>query len=256
MFRSQHLLSGRRVVCVNGLTGKIIDPQNGNRGDFSPAVGKNRIRAGHFQQGYIAAAQREREAIIITGEGGDAQPLRHCHQAICFGRGGIIVDADEIQSLDRRDVVRIRQRAAHQHRTMETPIVIDWFVRRARIVGVAGGRKLRGHIPNQGGGRPTFLESGDVGQRLDGGSRLPRADCHIHLAVDCIVIEIRRTDHRQDLARGGADHHQRAVGDMFARQRVHLIADRFLGGILQTRVKRGVNIKPGTVDHGRVVHRF
>jgi len=104
VFGAQRLHGLGRLIFVNHVAFVIHNPSDGYRRHLLPAVGKDGIGAGHLQQAHITAAQRQRQAIIIAGERGDAQPLGKRHQSIGPLSGGVVINANVFQRLDRRDV--------------------------------------------------------------------------------------------------------------------------------------------------------
>ncbi len=168
MFGADDLLAGLRLVFVDHVAGVVYDLEDSHRWDAPSAVGKDGKGAGHFQQADFAAAQRERQAVILACKCGNAQPFGHADHAFFFGRVWVVVNAYELQRLDGRDVERIGKRRADGHRAVKLAVVIDRLVRFARIVWVAGGRKLAWHVPDQRGGRPALFEGGHIVDGFDG----------------------------------------------------------------------------------------
>ena len=58
MFRTDHLLSLRRLIFVNNITLKIHDLQDGDRRDFFAAVCEDGEGGGHIDQADVPTAQR------------------------------------------------------------------------------------------------------------------------------------------------------------------------------------------------------
>ncbi len=85
---------------------------------------------------------------------------------------------------------------------------------------------------------------------------MARAQGHVDLPGDGIVVEIRRTHHCQNLSGFWLDGHQSAIGGIFLRQCRHLLLYRGLSHLLQLRVQCGVHAKAGTVNGLRVVFGF
>ena len=136
-------------------------------------------------------------------------------------------------------------------------IIVDRAIRLTRVVRVARGREFTGHIPDQGGGRPAFFERGNIVDRLDGGTRLAcGAVCHVDLAGDGFVVEIRRANHGKDLACGRLDGNQRAVVRVLVGEQGYLFGDQPLGFILKRWVERGVDDEAGAIDRLRIVLSF
>ena len=162
MFRADDLLSLRRGVLINHLALIIHDLQDGNGGNSNAAVGEHRIHTRHFQHTDIAAAEREREAIIVAGQRSNAKAIRHGNHAV------VAIHTHKLQRLHGGNVKGIRQRGANRNRPVKFIIVIIWNIGRTGIIRIAGRREFRGHIPNQGGRSPTFFKSRNVIDRFDG----------------------------------------------------------------------------------------
>src|SRR5574340_1769185 len=139
MFGADDLLTGRRLVLIHHLALVVDDLQNRHRRHPAALVGKHRISARQLQQRYLAAAKGQRQAVVFTVERGDAKPFGLRDQSVLVGSDRVVVDADILQRLDRRNVVRIGQRRSHGHGYVKFIIVVYWGVRPAGVVWITGG---------------------------------------------------------------------------------------------------------------------
>ena len=212
MLGPQNLFTLDRLVLIHHVALKVGDLPNGDGRDFLSIIGNDTISRGQLQQADIATAECEGQAVVWPGEGGDAQLLGHADHPLFLRSVRIVVNADEIECLYCRDIEGVGQRRAYGDRTMEAAVVIDRAIRLARVVRVAGGRKLARHIPDQSGHRPTFFEGRQVVDRLDRRPWLARrAVCHVDLPGDGFVVKVRGANHGQDLPGRGPDGDKSAV---------------------------------------------
>ncbi len=218
------------------VAGRVLDAQDGDRRHAPPAVVQHGKGAGHLQQRHVAAAQGQAQPIIGRPvERGDAHALR------LFEKAG---QAHELQGLDRRDVERLGQRLADQHRAVLLAVIVPGHIR------CAVGTRPRGrHIPDHGRRGPALLKGGDVGDRLDRRSRLLQRQRLVHLAVDVGVVKVGAADHGQDLAGVGSERYQGAVGGLLVLEGRHVGRDLLLGDLLQARIEGGGHAHSATVQH-------
>ena len=189
LLRRHDLLAGWRHVLFQNLPVGAGHVQHGHGGHAQAAVGEGGVGSGQLQQGDLAAAQGEGQAVVGAGERGDAQAAGHVAQGW---------QPHMLQGLHRRDVVGVGQRRAHGDPAVGFAVVVDGHVGRVGSVG-----ELGAHVLDERGRRPPvllLLEGGQVGQRLDGRAGLPLPQRHVHLAVNVGVVEVHAAQHGQDLA--------------------------------------------------------
>ena len=251
------LLAGGRRIVHQDIAPAILDAQDRAGFHTHTATREDGESAGHLQQFGFTAAQRERQPI-----GG--RPVIWVLRAVEFGRNKRFdaqsrahlqhaVNSHELERLHGRDIVRVGERVAQKHRTVVLLVVIDRDVGRIGSVGELGAQ-----VPHQRGRRPTALEGGDVGEGLDGGTRLAAAQRDVYLAVYIFVVEVSGADQRQDVASGWIKRDERAVGPVAVGQRSHALAHGLLGQRLQAMVERGVDAQALTplvpVERLRAIH--
>ncbi len=161
------------------------------------------ISVGEFQQGHLAAAQRQSKSVrgmSLTSEGLEPKSIGHLQEFLypCV-----------LQSFHRRYVVGIGQRVAHRHHSVLPFVVVRRYVHPAGTV-----RKFGFHVHDGRGRSPPFLwehEIGQVNQRLQRRSGLSGPQGNVHLTVDGFVVVICTADHGEDFSRAGPDGHESPV---------------------------------------------
>ena len=168
------LLASRRSVIHQDVAPAVLDAQDRAGWHTRTAVGKDGKGPRHLQQRDLAAPQRERQPVgrgllvrilgakdLGVRQRSGTQPRGHLQQS---------VDPHELERSDSRDVVRVGERLAHQHRAVIFLVIVD---RDVRWVGPI--RELGAQIPHQRGRRPAALKGSGVRQGLDRGARLAAA---------------------------------------------------------------------------------
>ncbi len=257
MRRAHHLVAFRRAVLKHHFAGVIHQLGDCYGSHALALVRQHRIGAGHLQQAHFTPTQRQRESVILAGQAGDTQTLRHSNEAVLTVSVRVVVNAHVLQRFYRGNIVGISQRGPHRHGPMKAAVVIYRFVRRAGVIRPPRGRVRTRNVPNQRGRRPIFFECSQVRNRLDGRARLAcLGQRHVHLATDRFVVEISRTDHRQDFAGIRVHRNHRAICGVVSGHCCQLFLHCALGKLLQVRVQRGIDAETGVVNCLGIVLAF
>ena len=111
-------------------------------------------------------------------------------------------------------------------------------------------------IPQHRRRRPALHHRRRIHQRFQRRAGLPFGQRHIHLAVNRLIVVIRRADHRQHLVGFAIQHNHRTVAGLliadFADARFHF----FLRCILPTRIERRGDTQSAAIQQLRAITSF
>ncbi len=134
----------------------------------------------------------------------------------------------EIEGLDGRDVKGLGQGLADQDRPAHLAVIVLGHVRPAQLID-----ELCLGVPDERSGRPSLLKGGHIGDRLDGGARLPQAHGDVHLTIDLGIVEIGAAQHGQHFAGVRLEGNQRGVGRVTVLQVFQMGPSLLLSDVLQ-----------------------
>ena len=183
------------------------------------AIGEHRVEAGQLLHGHFAAAQHQRQPVVLpAGQAADAGGAQEVVQ----------IRMPQLRGYpDGGDVAAADQRVGGGDRTEEVAVEI---LRRVRA-------ETRRHVAQHGlRQQHALVETQGVQKRLERGAGRALGQRAVDLPVDGAVEIIGRTDHRLDAHVAGVDQDRRRVVDAAPGVVCHVLAQRALQRVLQVQV--------------------
>src|SRR5579864_336598 len=115
-----------------------------------------------------------------------------------------VLRANVAQDADRHHVLRLLQRSAHRHRTVEAASVVLWLP--SLDTSFCSTEKERGIVDDRRGSK-SFLERRGIDERLEARTRLTPG---LRDVVELVLVEVEAADERADRAVLRNDRYERA----------------------------------------------